>query len=112
LYHERIEEEMGKLLDILNLFSMIILISAFILVANKRINSYIKTFRLQSILLAMVAAIFSVYHIITERKFDGIIIICLLIIALKVIFIPNMLNKIAKKVEYKVEKDFFLNIPM
>lgn len=103
---------MGSFLDILNLFSVLILISAFILVANKRINSYIKTFRLQSVLLALVAAIFSLYHLIVEGRFDGIIIICILIIALKVIYIPNMLGKIARKVEYKVEKDFFINIPI
>ncbi|MCX8130671.1 MAG: hydrogenase [Clostridia bacterium] len=103
---------MNKFLDILNLFSMFILITTFILVANKRINSYIKTFRLQSALLALVAATFSLYHLIEEGKFDGIIIICLLIIALKVIYIPSMLKRITKRVEYKVEKDFFINIPI
>ena len=103
---------MGKLLDILNLLSMLILISTFILVANKRINSYIKTFRFQSVLLATVAAIFSLYHLIVENRFDGVILICLLIIALKVIYIPNKLKKISQQVEYKVEKDFFINIPL
>lgn len=96
----------------INLLSMLLLVSSFILVANKRINSYIKTFRLQSALLAIIAAIISVYHLISERRFDGIIIICLLTIGLKVIYIPNKLKSISEKVEYRVEKDFFINIPI
>ena len=102
---------MNRLMDVLNLFSMLILISTFILVANKRVNSYIRTFRFQSVLLALVAAVFSVYHLVHEKKFEGVIIICVLIIVLKVFYIPNMLSKMTKKVEYKVEKDFFINIP-
>lgn len=103
---------MNELREVLNIFSLLILISSFILVANKRVNSYIKTFRLQSAFLALVAGIFSVYHIVEEKRFDGIIIICLLTIVLKVIYIPNMLKKIASRVDYRVEKDFFINIPL
>ncbi|RCX16869.1 hydrogenase-4 component E [Anaerobacterium chartisolvens] len=103
---------MFKLEEILNILSMLILISAFILVANKRVNSYIKTFRLQSMLLAAAAGTLGIYHMAAERKFDSAIIMCLLIILLKVIFIPGMLNRICKRVEYKVEKDFFINIPI
>lgn len=98
--------------EIINLLSMLLLVSSFVLVANKRINSYIKTFRMQSALLALIAGILSIYHLLTERKFDGVIIICLLTIALKVIYIPNKLKSISDKVEYKVEKDFFINIPI
>lgn len=103
---------MNKLMDILNICSMLILISAFVLIANKRIISYIKTFRLQSALLALLAGVLSLYHLIYENKFDGIIIICILTIVLKVIFIPNLFKKISRQVEYKVEKDFFINIPI
>jgi hydrogenase-4 component E len=98
--------------EIINLLSMLLLVSSFVLVANKRINSYIKTFRMQSALLALIAGILSIYHLLTERRFDGIIIICLLTIALKVIYIPSKLKSISDKVEYKVEKDFFINIPI
>lgn len=103
---------MEKLLQILNMLSMLILVSAFILVANKRMSSYIQTFRFQSGLLAVVAGIFSVYHMVEEQRLDGILLICLLIIALKVVYIPNKLKKITGTVEYKVEKDFFINIPI
>lgn len=98
--------------DTLNLLSMLLLVSSFVLVANKRVNSYIKTFRLQSALLALIAGIFSIYHLVVEKRFDGIIIICLLTIGLKVIYIPGKLRSISDKVEYRVEKDFFINIPI
>lgn len=101
----------GLNLDLINLLSMLILISSFVLVANKRIKSYIRTFRFQSILLAAVAAVLGLYHLLVEKRFEGIIIF-LLIIALKVYYIPNMLKRISQKVTYKVEKDFFLNIPI
>ncbi len=103
---------MDRLMDVLNLLSILILISAFILVANKRMNSYIKTFRLQSIFLAVIAAIFSLYHIFEEGRLEGVIVIFFLIVSLKVVYIPNKLKTITKKVDYKVEKDFFVNIPI
>jgi len=103
---------MTSLLDLLNMLSMLILVSAFVLVSNKRVNSYIKTFRMQSILLALIAGIFGIYHLIEEKRFDAVLIICLIIVVVKVIYIPNMLSKLTKNVEYKVEKDFFLNIPL
>lgn len=103
---------MDELLNLLNVLSLLILISAFVLVANKRVNSYIKTFRLQSAFLALIAAIFGIKHLLLENRFDGVIIICILTVLLKVIYIPNMLKRIIQKVEYRVEKDFFINIPI
>jgi Hydrogenase 4 membrane component (E) len=103
---------MDKFNPIINIFSISILISAFALVASKRIMSYINTFRIQSILLALVAAIYSIYYMIEEGKLEGIIIILILTIALKVVYIPRMLKRISSRVDYKVEKDFFINIPI
>lgn len=94
----------------LNLLSILILVSAFILVANKRIDSYIKTFRLQSLLLAVVAGVIGIYNVINGAGLE-ILIVCLITIAVKVIYIPHLLKTTVKKVEYTVEKDFFLNIP-
>lgn len=95
----------------LNLLSILILVSSFVLVANKRINSYIRTFRLQSLLLAVVAGILGISNLYHEGNFD-ILIVCMITIAIKVIYIPYLLKTTVKKVEYKVEKDFFLNIPI
>lgn len=103
---------MEKIYDILNICSMSILISSFIIVAGKRRMSYIRTFRIQSALLAVVAAVFSIYYLVEEGRLEGIIIIFVLTVALKVFYIPSMLKRISDKVEYKIEKDFFINIPI
>ncbi len=95
----------------LDSLSLLILISSFVLVANKRINSYIKTFRLQSFLLVILAGVIGVEKFLTEGALD-IIVVCVIILALKVIYIPRLLKNTVNKVEYKVEKDFFLNIPI
>ncbi|MHB1377055.1 MAG: hydrogenase [Candidatus Humimicrobiaceae bacterium] len=95
----------------LDALSILILLSSFILMANKRIKSYIKTFRIQSILVALVAGIMGINSLYRERHFD-ILVICIVIIAVKVIYIPHLLNKTYSNVEYNVEKDFFFNIPI
>jgi hydrogenase-4 component E len=79
--------------------------------ANKRIISYIRTFRLQSALIALTAGIMGVRRAISEGSFD-LLIICIVIVALKVIYIPNLLHKTYASVENKVEKDFYFNIPL
>lgn len=103
---------MDKLDPLLNIFSIGILISAFSLVASKRIMSYIRAFRIQSAILAAIAAIFSIYYLAEENRLEGIFIIFLLTVVFKVIYIPSMLKRISARVEYKVEKDFFINIPL
>jgi hydrogenase-4 component E len=95
----------------LDVLSVLILLSSFILMANKRIKSYIKTFRIQSAMIAIVAGIMGINSIYKEGHFD-ILVVCAVIIAIKVIYIPRLLNKTYANVEYKVEKDFFLNIPI
>lgn len=98
--------------NILNLLSILILISTFSLIANKRQNSYITTFRVQSILLALISLISSVRGMIVTKSFNDVIIIFFLIVVFKVIIIPRYMRQTAEKVEYRVEKDFFLNIPI
>lgn len=74
--------------------------------------TYITVFRIQSVLLAAIAGVFSLYYLIEEHRFEGVVIIFILTVALKVFFIPNMLRKVFSRVEYRIEKDFFLNIPI
>ncbi|MCX7745477.1 MAG: hydrogenase [Clostridia bacterium] len=95
----------------LNLLSILILVSSFILVANKRINSYIKTFRAQSLLLSMVAAIIGIHNLFSSGSLE-VLIVCIITIGVKVLYIPHLLQKTVRKVDYAVEKDFFLNIPI
>lgn len=90
---------------------MLILLTSFVLMANKRIKSYIRTFRLQAALIALTAGIMGVKSAISEGSYD-LLVIFIIIIALKVIYIPNLLHKTFANVEYKVEKDFYFNIPL
>ncbi len=96
----------------LNLLSILMLISAFALIANKRQNSYIPTFRFQSILLAVISLLVSVREMVVSKEFDEVIIMFVLIVVFKVIVIPRYMKRTVDKVEYKVEKDFFINIPL
>lgn len=95
----------------LDALSVLILFSSFILISNKRIKSYIRTFRLQSLLIALGAGIMGMESFLADGHFD-ILIVFVIMIALKVIYIPNLLDKTYAHVAYKVEKDFFLNIPI
>ncbi len=99
---------MSSLFDTL---SVIILLTSFVLVANKRIKSYIKTFRVQSAFIALAAGIMGIQSIIEEGRID-VLVVCFVIVVLKVIYIPKLLNRTYSGVEYKVEKDFILNIPI
>lgn len=94
-----------------NMLSMLILLTCFVLVANKRPGSYILTFRLQSLLVALTAGIMALRGVEGGKRMD-LLIVCVIILGLKVFYIPGLLNKTFGKVEYRVEKDFFLNIPL
>lgn len=94
-----------------DILSSLILLSSFILVSHKRIKSYIKTFRIQSALIALTAGIMGWQSLMKEGSFD-ILAVCVIIVLLKVIYIPRLLHKTYGNVEYRVEKDFFLNIPL
>ncbi len=98
---------MSSLFDTL---SVMILLSSFVLMANKRIKSYIKTFRIQSMLIALAAGILGIQSVMEEGRID-VLVICFIIVVLKVIYIPKLMNKTYSSVEYKVEKDFIWNIP-
>lgn len=91
--------------------SVLILMTAFVLMANKKIKAYIKTFRAQSMLIALAAGILGVQGLVNEGRFD-LLVICGLIVALKVIYIPNLLHETYAGIEYRTEKDFILDIPI
>ncbi|RJE48597.1 MULTISPECIES: hydrogenase [unclassified Dehalobacter] len=97
--------------NLLETLSVLILLSSFVLMANKRISSYIKSFRIQSLLIALAAGVMGVRSLLDEGRWD-IMIVCILIVVLKVIYIPGLLNRTYASVRYKVEKDFILNIPI
>ncbi|NTW72631.1 MAG: hydrogenase [Eubacteriaceae bacterium] len=95
----------------LNLLSHLMLLSSFVLMANKRIRSYIKTFRMQSALIGTTAALIGFESFSSSGRMD-VLVVSTVIIALKVIYIPNLLGSTLENIDLKVEKDFFLNIPI
>ncbi len=94
-----------------SIFSVMILMSAIMLMAIKRIKSYITVLRLQAVLIAAVTCVTGISRI-AERGGIDLLVISAVIVALKIIYIPHMLHKTWASVEYRVEKDFLLNIPM
>jgi len=95
----------------LDLLSVLMLLTAIMLVSHKRIRSYIRTFRLQAVLIAIIAGFMGMQSLVNEGSFD-ILVICAIIVALKVVIIPMLLHKTFANVEDVVEKDFYLNIPI
>ena len=95
----------------LDLLSVLMLLTAIMLVSHKRIRSYIRTFRIQAILIAIIAGLMGIESLWTEGTWD-ILVVCIIIVALKVVIIPMLLHKTFANVEDVVEKDFYLNIPI
>lgn len=94
-----------------SIFSVLILFSAFMLMASKRIKSYIDVLRGQAVLIAAVTFAVGAGNFGDKGGLD-LLVVSLIIVALKVVFIPYRLHRTYASVEYKVEKDFLLNIPM
>jgi hydrogenase-4 component E len=94
-----------------SIFSVLILLSAFLLMAHKRIKSYIGTLRLQSVLIAAATVAAGVKNYLDKGGID-LFVVSLIVIAVKVLYIPGKLHKTWASVEYTVEKDFLMNIPM
>ena len=92
-------------------FSAVILLSAFVLMAHKRIKSYISALRFQAFLIFAATFIAGIRNMAEEGGVD-LLLVSLIIAALKIFYIPNRLHKTWACVEYTVEKDFLLNIPM
>lgn len=97
--------------EFLNTISVLILLSTFLLMAGKRVLTYINVFRFQSLLIALGAGVMGVSALETQGHFE-LLIVCAIILVLKVYYIPNFLKKVYNKVDHNVEKDFFFNIPL
>lgn len=98
-------------MDMLQTLSALILISCFVLVSKKRPMSYIRTFRIQSLLLALVALIIGFEKFQTHGEIE-LIVIGILVIVMKVFYIPSLMTRMVTDLRYTVEKDFFYNIPI
>lgn len=93
--------------SIYDMFSMIILLSGIVLIANKRSLSYIRTFQVQSLVITIGALIMA-----AETQHLELLIVGCLMLFLKVIYIPKYLRRTYNKVTHEIHKDFYLNIPI
>lgn len=91
-------------------FSILILLSSFVLMAGKRIKSYISALRLQAALIAAATLAVGIGNLENKGGAD-LIVVAVIIVALKAVYIPRMLHRTWASVEYRVEKDFLMNIP-
>ncbi len=97
--------------DLLNTLSVLILLTSIVLMAGKRVKSYIRMFRTQSLLIAAMVGVMGVREFRGEGRID-VLVVCLLIVVLKVVVIPRLMNRTYANVENQVEKDFIWNIPI
>ncbi|MBP7401023.1 MAG: hydrogenase [Clostridia bacterium] len=99
---------MFELQDIL---SVLLLLSALLMTAGKRFRAYLRAFRLQSLLIAGMVGIMGVREFRDSGRID-VLIVCLLILVLKVFWIPRLLTRTYSDVGDRTEKDFIWNIPV
>jgi hydrogenase-4 component E len=96
--------------DFFNTLSVLILLSAFLLMTKKNTRAYIETFRIQSLLIAFAAGMMGIKEIMEEGRFDALV-VCLVIVLLKVVHIPRILDRAYTGAPDRLEKDFVLSIP-
>ena len=93
--------------NIYDIFSLILLLTSIVLIANKRSLSYIRTFQMQSLVIVVGALVMA-----AENYHWELLIVCALMLFLKVIYIPKYLRRTYNKVTHEIHKDFYLNIPI
>lgn len=97
--------------DLFKTLSVLILISSFVVMAGKRIESAVAGYRLQSVLIALAVGIEGSERFAHEKTPD-MLLMCLLIFLVKVVWIPNRLCAAQARLHSASEKDFILNIPI
>ncbi|HOU32337.1 MAG TPA: hypothetical protein PK535_09880 [Synergistaceae bacterium] len=98
-------------MDGTHFLSVAILLSTFALVANKRVRSYIRTFQVQSALVALGALVVGTEHFSDRGEWD-LLVVAAITLGVKVWAIPRVLLKAHGQGEPRREKDFFYNIPL
>lgn len=96
-------ETASRLIDI---FAASILVTAFLIVASRRLSFYVRLFALQSLLLAAVALL-----VVLGYGETHILIAAILTVAVKVVAIPLVLDRIIDRIGVQKEVGFTINIP-
>lgn len=93
------------------LISVLILLSCFILIGNKSVKAYVRTFQVQSVLIAASAALLGIENLGRPEKVN-ILIVCVIVVVIKGIYIPRLLLKTFDNVKYVIEKSYFFSVPI
>ena len=99
-----IHSDLGS--QMVNVFSMLLLLTSFAIVAQRRISACVDLFALQSLLLAATAALVAFLTGIPH-----IYLAALLTVIIKAGIIPFILKKIIVRINVKREVNFVINIP-
>jgi hydrogenase-4 component E len=92
--------------DLVNLCSMFLLLTSFGIVAQRRLSACVDLFALQSVFLALAAALVAFFTGLTH-----IYVAALLAIVIKAVVIPRILKRIIEHVNVKREVELVINIP-
>jgi hydrogenase-4 component E len=92
--------------DLVNLCSMFLLLTSFGIVAQRRLSACVDLFALQSVFLAVAAALVAYF-----TGLDHIYAAALLAIVIKAIIIPRILKRIIEHVNVKREVELVINVP-
>ncbi len=92
--------------ELVSFCSMLLLLTSFGIVAQRRLSACVDLFALQSVFLAMTAALVAFFTGITH-----LYVAALLAIAIKAIVIPRILKRIIEHINVKREVEFVINIP-
>jgi hydrogenase-4 component E len=92
--------------DLVNLCSMLLLLTSFGIVAQRRLSACVDLFALQSVFLALAAALVAFFTGLTH-----IYVAALLAIAIKAVVIPRILKRVIEHVNVKREVELLINVP-
>lgn len=92
--------------ELVSFCSMLLLLTSFGIVAQRRLSACVDLFALQSVFLAITAALVAFFTGITH-----LYVAALLAIAIKAIVIPRILKRIIEHINVKREVEFVINIP-
>jgi len=92
--------------QLINLCSMLLLLTAFAIVAQRRLSACVDLFAMQSFFLAVTAALVAWF-----TGSPHIYIAALLTVAIKMVAIPMILKKVIVRINVKREVEFIINIP-
>jgi hydrogenase-4 component E len=92
--------------ELVNLCSMLLLLTSFGIVAQRRLSACVDLFALQSVFLAITATLVALF-----TGLHHILIAALLTLVIKAVVIPRILKRVIERINVKREVQFVINTP-